>query len=525
VVQALGDAGVDARLWALTRDAFESVGHAQVWGFGRVAALEYPQRWGGLLDGPAVWEPATLAGLTAALGGPEDQVSLRSSGVLARRLRRAAELPVAVRSWRPTGTVVVTGGTGGLGAEVARWLAGRGAPGLLLLSRRGLEAPGAVELQRELSELGAEVTVVACDVADRGSLAAALSTVPVGRPVTGVVHAAGVDPVFAIEDATAESVAAVLAAKVDGALHLDALLVDAPVEAFILFSSIAGVWGSGRQSAYGAANAALDALALRRRARGVPATAVAWGPWAGAGMAAGDGVSEVLRRHGLRPMPARLALLALGQAVDHDETCVTVADVDWDRFTATFTAGRPSPLLEDLAPTGTPIAATEAAGGELRTRLAAASVPERHRLLSDLVRNGVATTLGYASAGSVEEQRPFKDLGFDSLTAVELRNLLNAATGLVLPVGLVFDHPTPLAVANYLHGELCADLTHDPQETALRDALANVPLARFRDAGVLDVLMRLAGISTTDEPTADQPAGDALDDLDVDALIQIALEN
>ncbi|GAB3874967.1 type I polyketide synthase [Dactylosporangium cerinum] len=441
VVQALGDAGVDAPLWTLTRDAVEGVGHALVWGFGRVAALEYPQRWGGLVDGPAVWDAGALAGLTAALGGAEDQVSVRSSGVFARRLRRAAQLPAAVRSWRPSGTVVVTGGTGGLGAEVARWLAARGAPGLLLLSRRGLDAPGAVELRDELSAVGTHVTVVACDVADRDSLAAALATVAVDRPVCGVVHAAGVDPVFAIEDATPERVADVLAAKVDGAVHLDALLTDAPLEAFILFSSIAGVWGSGRQSAYGAANAALDALAWRRRARGVSATSVSWGPWAGAGMAAGDGVGEVLLRHGLRPMPARLALLALGQAVDGDETCVTVADVDWDRFTATFTAGRPSPLLEDLAPTDAPVG--EAAGGDLRARLAAASTAERHRMLSDLVRGGVATTLGYASAGSIEEQRPFKALGFDSLTAVELRNLLNAATGLVLPVGLVFDHPTP----------------------------------------------------------------------------------
>ncbi|GAB3874940.1 hypothetical protein GCM10027610_144490 [Dactylosporangium cerinum] len=443
VVQALGDAGVDGRLWTLTRDAVEGVGHAQVWGFGRVAALEYPQRWGGLVDGPAVWDAGALTGLTTALGGAEDQVSVRSSGVFARRLRRAAQLPAAVRSWRPSGTVVVTGGTGGLGAEVARWLAGRGAPGLLLLSRRGLDAPGAVELRDELSAVGTHVTVVACDVTDRDSLAEALAAVPADRPVCGVVHAAGVDPVFAIEDATPERMAEVLAAKVDGAVHLDALLADTALEAFVVFSSIAGVWGSGRQSAYGAANAALDALAWRRRARGVSATSVSWGPWAGAGMAAGDGVGEVLLRHGLRPMPARLALLALGQAVDGDETCVTVADVDWDRFTATFTAGRPSPFLEDLAPTDAPTPVVEAAGEELRGRLAAASTAERHRLLSDLVCGGVAATLGYASAGSVEESRQFKDLGFDSLTAVELRNLLNAATGLVLPVGLVFDHPTP----------------------------------------------------------------------------------
>ncbi|GAB3874926.1 hypothetical protein GCM10027610_144460 [Dactylosporangium cerinum] len=487
VVQALGDAGVDARLWTLTRDAVAGVGPAQVWGFGRVAALEYPQRWGGLVAGPAVWDADTLAGLTAVLGGSEDQVSLRSSGPLARRLRRAPELPAETGSWRPGGTVVVTGGTGGLGAEVARWLAGRGAPGLLLLSRRGLAAPGAAELRDELSELGTQVTVVACDVADRASLAAALATVPVERPVTGVVHAAGVDPVFAIEDATPERVAAVLAAKVDGAVHLDALLADTPLEAFILFSSIAGVWGSGRQSAYSAANAALDALAWQRRARGVPATAVAWGPWADAGMAAGDGVGEALLRHGLRPMPARLALIALGQAVDGDETCVTVADVDWDRFTATFTAGRQSPLLEDLAPAGAP-AVVDAVGGELRGRLAAASDSERRRMLSDLVRSGVATTLGYASAGNVEESRPFKSLGFDSLTAVELRNLLNAATGLVLPVGLVFDHPTPLAVANYLFSELCAEGAGDPQETT-----AEVPGSDLEPIAIVGMSCRLPG--------------------------------
>ncbi|WP_167455192.1 type I polyketide synthase, partial [Amycolatopsis kentuckyensis] len=282
---------------------------AQVWGLGRVAALELTGRETGLLDLPATLDDRghdRLAALLAA-GTGEDQVALRASGAFVPRLVRAPAA-AAPGTWQPDGTVLITGGTGALGSALARALAARGVRHLLLLSRRGPDAPGADELATHLHELGAEPEIVACDVADRTALAQVLS----GREVTAVFHAAGYGRFTPIAESSTTDFAEVVGAKVAGATHLDELLGD--LRAFVLFSSIAGVWGSGHQGAYAAANAHLDALAERRRAAGRAGTSIAWGPWAGAGMGASEEGEELLRRRGLRPLDPDLGMRALLQA-------------------------------------------------------------------------------------------------------------------------------------------------------------------------------------------------------------------
>jgi len=468
LVQALGDAELDCPLWTLTHRAVAVGGsdggtdpaQAAVWGLGRVAALEHPARWGGLVDLPAEPDDRAAARLRDVLAGRgEDQVAVRQSGIFARRLTAAP--PVAPGPDAPAPkAVLVTGGTGALGAHVARWLATRGTAHLVLTSRRGLDAPGAPELRDELTGLGARVDVVACDVADRAAVAAVLAE----YPVTGVVHAAGTDPVCSFDEHTAEALAEAMAAKAAGAAHLDALAGD--VELFVLFSSIAGVWGSGGQAGYSAANAYLDALAERRNALGRPATSVAWGAWGEDGMAARADVARGLRRRGLVAMNPGRAVAALAAAVRSGEPAVTVCDTDWERFVPAFTAMRPSPLLADLpqaravadSATGPDAAETSA----LREKLLANSGPERADLLVTLVRRQVAVVLGHAGADDVGATRPFADLGFDSLTAVELRNRLGAATGLGLPATLVFDHPTPAALAAFLLDELLGGRAEQP---------------------------------------------------------------
>ncbi|MFG2905894.1 type I polyketide synthase [Kitasatospora sp. NPDC048286] len=460
LVQALGDAEVTAPLWLTTEAAVavsgaEQVEHpaqAQLWGLGRVVALEHPDRWGGLVDLPAALDERTAARLAALLapGSAEDQVALRANGTFGRRLVRAERTEAA--DWRPRGTVLVTGGTGALGTHVARWLAANGAEHLVLTSRRGLEAPGAAELRDELTALGARVTVAACDAADRTALAALLAE----HPVNAVVHAAGVAQNAPLAETDPAEFAAVVAGKTAGAAHLDALLDGTELDAFVLFSSVAGVWGSGGQCAYAAANAHLDALAQARRARGLAATAVAWGPWAEGGMAADGG--EHLRRRGLRPMAPEQAVAALAQAVGAGEDALAVADLDWSRFAAGFTAVRPSALLADLpeavAAQADTTPAEEGAAGGLRAVLAGAPAAERERILLDLVRTEAAAVLGHDSVDGVLAGRPFKELGFDSLTAVELRNRIDAAVGLRLSATLVFDYPTPAVLAAHLGAEL-----------------------------------------------------------------------
>ncbi|MFF8293747.1 type I polyketide synthase, partial [Streptomyces sp. NPDC016309] len=472
LVQALGDAGVDAPLWCVTRgavsvgrsDRLASVAQAQVWGLGRVAALEVPQRWGGLVDLPEVLDERALSrfvGVLAAAGSGEDQVAVRSSGVFGRRLVRAAGAEGT--DWVPSGTVLVTGGTGALGGRVARWLAGAGAERLVLSSRRGLDAPGAAELVDELSALGVDVSVVACDAADREALRALLAAE--AESLTAVIHTAGVLDDGVLDALTPERVDGVLRAKAVSARNLHELTVELGIDlaAFVLFSSISGSVGAAGQANYAAANAYLDALAEQRRADGLAATSLAWGPWAEGGMAADEAMDARMRREGLPPMAPDTAITALAQAVGAADAALTVADVDWERFASVLAAVRPNPLISDFTAVAEGPAAVTGHGavvtgadvaGTVLGRLAGMTPAEQGRELLTLVRTQVAAVLGHDGSDAVRAERAFKELGFDSLTAVELRNRLGAVTGVTLPATLVYDYPTSAALAEYLRGEL-----------------------------------------------------------------------
>nr|WP_268891429.1 type I polyketide synthase [Actinokineospora pegani] len=451
---ALAQAGLDAPIWAVTTgavstgpgDPLTDPWQATVWGLGRVIGLEHPERWAGLVDLADTGERC-LAHLVAALANPaEDQVAVRGSGTLVRRLARATS--TGGPAWTPTGTAVVTGGTGALGSRVARWLVAAGAD-VLLLSRRGPLAPGAAELA---AELGPAARIVACDITDRDALAAALD----GAEVGSVFHTAAVLDDAVVDALTPEQVDTALAAKAGAAWHLHELLGDT-VEAFVLFSSMAGVLGASGQANYAPGNAFLDALAQHRRGLGLPATAVAWGPWADGGMALG-GVGDIARRHGVPELDPDTALRVLGGILGRDETAVFVADIQWDRFATAYTASRPSPLLADLpevralAPAAPPVTG-------LAARLAALPAGERLTAVTDVVRDQVAAILGHDSGAAIEARKPFKDLGFDSVTAVELRNALRRATDLALPATLVFDYPTPAVLAAHLLDELSGSTT------------------------------------------------------------------
>lgn len=199
------------------------------------------------------------------------------------------------------------------------------------------------------------------------------------------------------------------------------VLLGDEVETFVLFSSISGVWGSGGQGAYAAANAYLDGLAVARRARGLNATAVAWGPWAGGGMVAAQENEEQLRRRGLPAMDPDRAMEALRCAVAGDETFLAVADVDWGRFAPAFASARPRPLLTEVADVQTGAPPSEEVS-VLRSALLGAADGERRRVVLDLVRTRAAVVLGMSGPETIGADLPFRDLGFDSLTAVELRN-------------------------------------------------------------------------------------------------------
>ncbi|GLY91997.1 type I polyketide synthase [Actinoallomurus iriomotensis] len=454
LAQAVADTTGDLRLWLATRHAV-SVGptdppprpdHARHWGLGQVFALEHPTRWGGLVDLEDTLDERARTRLYLALAHdqPEDQIALRREGFFARRLVRTT-LPDG--GWTPRGTVLVTGGTGALGAHVARWLAEAGADHVVLTSRRGVAAPGAQELTAELTALGARVTVAACDVADRAALARLLTDLD--EPITAVFHTAGTLDRTPLTQLTPAVLADVAAAKAGGAALLDELLDEHPIEAFVLFSSAAATWGSGHQGGYVAANAYLDALAQRRHALGKPGLSVAWGAWAGGGMADTPALDRLTER-GLRAMAPHLAVSALRRALAGGAAALTVADVDWARFAPVYASARPRPLLNDLPEARAALEESTSetpADGELVARLRPLSERDRLTHLVSVVLAETAAVMEHPDPGALSARTGFLDMGLDSLTSVELRRRLERATGLRLPATLAFDHPSPHRVA------------------------------------------------------------------------------
>ncbi|MEV0750513.1 SDR family NAD(P)-dependent oxidoreductase [Streptomyces sp. NPDC050273] len=450
---------VSSRLLVVTRGAValpgETLTHpaaAAVSGLVRSAQTENPGRILLTDIGPDVTPDAAAL---AASGEPESAV--RGSGVWVPRLVRVPSAPDRADR-APFGgddaTVLVTGGTGTLGALVARHLVTtHGVRRLVLTGRRGPDAPGAAALCAELTDLGAEVTVTACDLADREAVRALLTP----HPPTAVVHCAGVLDDATLGSLTAGQLARVLRPKIDAAWNLHELTAHLDLSAFVLFSSVAGVLGNPGQANYAAGNAFLDALAVLRQGLGLPGQSLAWGLWAdGDGMASGldDTGLRRMSRSGVEPLLPGHALALLDEARQSDEALLLPVRLD---LRALRSAEPPAPILSGLV--RRKARAASAAAQEPRSGLAALAPKERVRALLDLVRDRVASVLGHGSAADVEPDRAFTEIGFDSLTAMELRNQLASATGLRLPATLVFDHPNARAVAGHLDTLLAGDST------------------------------------------------------------------
>ncbi|MFD7507521.1 SDR family NAD(P)-dependent oxidoreductase, partial [Streptomyces sp. NPDC059850] len=403
------------------------------------------------------------AALPAALEAGEQELAVRQGAVMTPRLARTAIAPATDREpavFDADGTVLITGAGGTLGNLFARHLVTeRGVRRLLLVSRRGDQAPGAAELTADLAELGAEAQWVACDVADRDALARVIASVPAEHPLTAVMHTAGVLDDGVIGSLTPERMAAVLRPKVDAAWNLHELTADLDLAAFALFSSAAGVFGGAGQGNYAAANAFLDALAQHRRAQGLPATSFAWGLWAESGGMAGDlDEAEIarLQRGGIGAITADQGLELFDLADAADEALLVPVPLDLAALREQAGAGMLPPLFRGLVrvpPRRAARAAAAARSGALARQLAGASVAEAEAIVLGVVRAQVAAVLGYAGPEAVEPQRAFSEVGFDSLTAVELRNRLTSVSGVRLPATLIFDYPNPIALATFLRAE------------------------------------------------------------------------
>ncbi|MCE4945648.1 SDR family NAD(P)-dependent oxidoreductase [Streptomyces albulus] len=516
LIQAwLADERFDAaRLVFVTDGAVsgDDLAAAAVWGLVASAQSEHPDRFA-LVDTPDADLPAALPGLLAA---GDAQFLVRDDTV---HLARLARLPAPddatprLPAWDPDGTTLITGGTGGLGGLLARHLvAEHGTKHLVLVSRSGESAPGAAALRAELTALGADVTIAACDTTDRAALGRVLDSL--AHPLAAVIHTAGVLDDGVVTALTPERLSGVLRPKVDAAWHLHELTRETDLGAFVVFSSISGVMGGAGQANYAAGNVFLDALARHRAARGLPAQSLAWGAWAQAsGMtgALSDADMQRIAATGVPPLTAEqgLALFDAATATDAPHL-VPIGPV----AAGTRVRGAVPPLLRGLVKGARRTAASSAPGAdapaELARNLAQARPEDRVRLLTDLVRTEAAAVLGHPSAKAVDARREFHDLGFDSLTAVELRNRLATATGLRLTATLVFDYPTPLALSAHLVAQLVdeARTATGPALLAEIDRLdaalaAGAPDSRTRTA----VANRLSQLLDTWRGTAAQENG------------------
>ncbi|MFG2638569.1 type I polyketide synthase, partial [Streptomyces sp. NPDC048362] len=511
---------------------------AAVRGLVRSAQTEHPDRFV-LVDTD---DPAALAAMLPALPlAREPQLAVRRGRVLVARLTRA--VPSEPRPFAPAegGTVLVTGAGGVLGSLVARHLVtAHGVRHLLLTGRRGPDDPAAVTLAEELAALGAEATVTACDLADRAAVGKLLTGIPADHPLTAVVHSAGVLDDGVIESLTPERIDRVLRPKVDAALHLHELTRESDLTAFVLFSSASGTVGSAGQGGYAAANAFLDALAQQRRASGLAGQSLAWGLWEPRSALTGRLGERDLRRldrGGVAAIQAEEGLALFDTALASDRALLLPVKLDLGKLRTQSAESSVPALFRSLVRTlprriAAGADATEA--DSLQRRLASLGTEERGAALVDLVRTKVADVLGHEGPHAVDPERAFKNVGFDSLMAVELRNRLNAVSGLRLPATLVFDHPTPLAVAELL-AERLAPAAPRPatpaaaREPEIRRLLSAIPIERLHADGLLDSLLALADGAPADlappEPASTPADGvQRIAAMDVADLVRLALD-
>nr|WP_053719086.1 type I polyketide synthase [Saccharothrix sp. NRRL B-16348] len=544
VLQAAAALNWDSPLWVATRGAVATAdtdpaadpAQAQVWALGRTAALELPRQWGGLVD---VLDEAGLAALPAVLesAGEEDQVAIRGRDVLARRLVRAeTDRPTGAR-WTPRGTVLVTGADEAIAAPVARWLASAGAEHLVLVTADG-SVPAFVA---ELDGVGETASAQADSLVGPDDPVAPDGGTP---PLAGVAPGEVVPPRYVLDGVGVTVTARVdpLARPVDSVVHLAPVggttpladitpadlappqhVLDGSLGAFVVLTSIAGVWGSGGQGAAGAASAYLDTVADGVRRGGGKGISIAFGPWA----LGADTDEEVerrdrLTRSGLVPMDADRAVAALADAVASAGAGLVVADVDWARFAPAYTSARPSPLFSALPEVGKALAAGDGDGGEnLAEALAGMTGPERERHLLGIVLTEVAAILGHGSVDAVEPRKALREMGFDSLAAVSLRNRITAVSGVSLPATLAFDHPTPLAVAGFLATQVTPQaptVSVDEHLDKLRAALAAAPDEHAR-ASLVGRLHDFLTELTSTPAVATAVIGDDTSDEDLFALL------
>jgi acyl transferase domain-containing protein/acyl carrier protein len=492
-------------------------------GLMRSAQSEHPGRFGLLdLDG----SEAAAGSLHSALTSEEPEFALRAGVLHAPRLGRVAiETGVPTPEETPDGTVLITGGTGGLGALLARHLVTeRGVRRLLLASRSGEQAEGANELAAELREHGCDVRIVACDVSLEEQLEELLASVPAEHPLSTVIHTAGVLDDGVIESLDGERLARVMAPKVGAALNLHELAGDAEL---IFFSSAAATMGSPGQGNYAAANAFLDALAAYRRAQGLPGTSLAWGAWdRSTGMT--ETLSEAdrarLTRMGMTPLSEQLGLELFDLARGIDAPLFLAMRLDTAPLRVQAKAGVLPAILHGLI--RMPPRRVSNAKGSLARKLAEAPESEWEDIVSELVRGHVAEVLGHASSEAIDPQRAFKELGFDSLAAVELRNRLSQSTGLKLPSTLIFDHPTSAAVAKLIHAKVprngAGQLTIDEGLDRLETLLSGAPAGAGEQARVKTRLRSLLARLTDDmQPHEEAVTAESINSATADDIFEL----
>jgi mycoketide-CoA synthase len=486
---------------------------------------------GMLTDLARLFDDTTLRAL------PLTAFDVRRAGAALRYLSQARHTGKVVLTMPDTwasGTVVITGGTGMAGSALARHVvANHGVRNLVLIGRRGPDAPGAAELAAELQATGAAVSLVACDAADRPALAKVLADIPVQHPLSAVIHTAGVLDDAVVTSLTPERVDAVLRAKVDAAWNLHELTRDTPISAFVMFSSMAGLVGSSGQANYAAANSFLDGLAVHRRTRGLPATSLGWGLWDQTSSMTGalDAVDFArFARDGIVAMSSTEALQLLDTAMALDQPFLLPARIDTTALRAKFDGGTLPPMFVDLinAPARRQVDDSLAAAqskSALLQRLDGLAEDEQQSVLLDLVRSHIATVLGNSTPESIDPDKAFQELGFDSLTAVEMRNRLKAATGLPLSPTLIFDYPNSTALAGYFRHELVGASTEAvphaaPGEAEIQRVVASIPVKRLRQAGVLELLLNLANEAAGAD--AEQAREKDIATMDLDDLVNAA---